>query len=91
MTPPVGVRPLLRAVARRPDLWAVAMWTALRLAGPGWWRRWPPVPWPDPSYWRFRMTTAYGGSGDAAPDPVDVVEFLEWCRGRWRQQRRALR
>lgn len=70
------------AVLRRPDLWRVAVVMAVRLVPPGWWRRWPPLPVPDAAYWRFRMTTAYGGSGDAVPDTRDVVEYLEWCRGR---------
>jgi hypothetical protein len=68
------------ALAGRPDLWPVAAVTAVRLAPERWWRRWPPLPVPDASYWRFRMTTAYGGSGDAVPAGKDVVEYLEWCR-----------
>ena len=68
------------AVAGRPDLWAVAVVTAARLTPEGWWRRWPPLPVPDAAYWRFRMTTAYGGSGDAVPGGRDVLEYLEWCR-----------
>jgi len=33
------------------------------------------------------METAYGGSGDAAPDEDDVVSFLQWSRSlrRWRR------
>ncbi len=68
------------ALAWRPDLWPVAVVMAVRLAPERWWRRWPPLPVPDASYWRFRMTTAYGGSGDAVPPGKDVVEYLEWCR-----------
>ena len=51
----------------------------LVLAAPGWWRHWPPVPAPDPAYFRFRLQTAYG---DAAhePDARDVVTYLNWCR-----------
>jgi hypothetical protein len=86
-----GVRGAARALASRPDLWGAALGAAVRLAPTGWWRRWPPDPLPDRSYWRFRMTTAYGGSGDAAPDPRDVIEFLEWCRGQWHRPRRVLR
>jgi hypothetical protein len=37
------------------------------------------------------METAYGGEGDADPDPDDVREFLQWCRGRCPRQVRALR
>lgn len=77
-----ALRHAVRAVAVRPTLWPIALCTVLRLAKPGWWRRWPPLPYPDGAYWRFRMTTAYGGEGDTAPDPADVVEFLWWCRER---------
>lgn len=82
---------VVRAVAGRPDLWPVAAIVARRLAPRRWWRRWPPLPLPDGSYWRFRMTTAYGGEGEAGADPVDVVEYLEWCRTRRHQERRSLR
>ncbi|MGH8982087.1 MAG: hypothetical protein ACRDWE_13900 [Acidimicrobiales bacterium] len=70
----------VRAVGPRPDLWRVALSVAWRLAPRRWWRRWPPLPVPDARYWRFRMTTAYGGDGDTAPRATDVVEYLEWCR-----------
>ena len=70
---------VVRAVALRPWLWSTALAEAVRLAPPGWWRRWPPLPRPDPSLWRFRMETAYGGSGAAVPETADVVSFLEWC------------
>jgi hypothetical protein len=67
------------AVAARPDLWLVAVRQLLRLAVPGWWRRWPPLPVPDPSYLAFRLQTAYGDTG-RAPEPADVVTYLHWCR-----------
>ena len=67
------------AVARRPDLWTTAMRQVVRLAPDGWWRRWPPLPLPDPEWLRFRSKTAYG-DGDRPPDPHDVVAWLEWCR-----------
>jgi hypothetical protein len=82
----VGVRLPLRwwasvlvALLRRPSLWATAAATARRLAAPGWWRRWPPVPAPAPGYTRFRLVTAYG-EPPQAPPPADVVAYLEWCR-----------
>jgi len=76
------------AVAVRPWLWPVAVAQVLRLARPGWWRRWPPLPLPDEPLWRFRMETAYGGSGDAAPDASDVYSFLHWSRDmrHWRRR-----
>ena len=67
------------AVARRPHLWPAAVRQGWRLAVPGWWRRWPPRPRPDPAYLRFRLQTAYGDPA-ARPDPADVVGYLEWCR-----------
>ena len=67
------------AVAVRPRLWGVAVVQAFRLAAPGWWRRWPPLPRPDPDYLRFRLQTAYG-TREGGPDPADVVAYLEWCR-----------
>ena len=53
---------------------------ALRLARPGWWRRPPFLPLPDPAYLRFRMETAYGGAGDQPPRSADLVTYLRWCR-----------
>lgn len=67
------------AVARRPWLWATALTQLFVLAAPGWWRRWPPVPAPDPGYLRFRLVTQYGRA-DADPDVPDVLEYLRWCR-----------
>jgi hypothetical protein len=76
------------ALVRRPWLWPAALAEALRLARPGWWRRWPLLPVPDEALWRFRMETAYGGSGEAVPDSADVVSFISWCStmGRWRRK-----
>ena len=68
------------AVVRRPSLWAVALRQALVLARPGWWRRRPHLPLPDPAYLRFRLQTAYGGDGTGAPTADDVVAYLHWCR-----------
>lgn len=67
------------AIALRPWLWPVAMAQAVRLAPTGWWRRWPPVPLPDPAYLRFRLQTAYGDP-DRPPSVDDVVAYLHWCR-----------
>lgn len=83
---PAGPRPAaparfwLRAaglVVVRPNLWGAALRQAARLARPGWWRRAPFVPRPDPGYLRFRFETAYGGG---EPDPADVLDYLRWCR-----------
>jgi hypothetical protein len=69
------------AVARHPSLWPTAARQALVLAAPGWWRRRPFLPLPTPEYMRFRLQTAYGGEGDGAPEPSDLVTYLHWCRG----------
>jgi len=76
------------ALALRPWLWPAAVAECARLAPPRWWRRWPPLPVPDEALWRFRMETAYGGSGEAVPDAADVVSFISWCStmGRWRRR-----
>jgi hypothetical protein len=87
-------RTVLRAVLARPGLWWVACQTLRRLAPSHWWKRWPFLPLPDPSYWDFRLATAYGGetsggvpgkvTASAAttrgPSSDDVVAFLNWCR-----------
>ena len=85
--PPSAVLAVVRALAGRPWLWPAAAAEALRLARPGWWRQWPPLPVPDAALWRFRMETAYGGAGDAVPAASDVVSFVGWC-GAMRQWRR---
>ena len=67
------------AVLRRPRLWPTAMVQAGRLAAPGWWRRRPFLPLPDPAYLRFRLQTMYGDPAHE-PEPDDLVVYLEWCR-----------
>jgi hypothetical protein len=68
------------ALARRPDLWVEAVRAAFRLAGRNWWRRWPPLPTPDPAYLRWREQTAYGDAGASGGRAEDLVSFLEFCR-----------
>lgn len=65
------------ALLREPGLWPTALAQAIRVARPGWWRRRPFLPLPDPDYLRFRLQTAYG---HGEPDPGDVVSYLRWCR-----------
>ena len=67
------------AVLSRPGLWVTAVRQVLRLARPGWWRRWPLLPVPDPQYLRFRLQTQYGDP-DREPEADDVVAYLHWCR-----------
>jgi len=71
---------LLGAVLVRPGLWVTGLTVLFRLARPGWWRRWPPVPRADPSYWQFRMETVYGGDGSGRPPTADALAYLRWCR-----------
>lgn len=68
------------AVLAHPTLWATALRQARRLAAPGWWHRAPFLPLPAPAYLRFRLETAYGGSGDQPPSPDDLLTYLRWCR-----------
>jgi hypothetical protein len=68
---------VVRAVVVRPRLWPTALRQAHRLAAPGWWRRPPFLPLPDPDYLAFRLETQYGSAPQA---PEDVVAYLEWCR-----------
>lgn len=68
------------AVAHHPSLWPTAVRQALVLAQPGWWHRAPFLPLPAPDYLRFRLETAYGGSGDRPIEPHDLVAYLRWCK-----------
>ena len=77
---PVWVARAFLAVLFRPGLWAIAVVQLLRLAAPGWWRRWPPIPLPDPAYLRFRLQTQYGDA-NREPEPADLLTYLHWCKG----------
>ena len=79
------LRRVTASLARRPDLWPTAAGQVRRLARPGWWRQWPPLPLPDRAWLRFRLQTAYGDP-DHEPPPEDVLAWLEWCR-QWRSLR----
>jgi len=79
--------PAVRALAARPSLWGTALRQAGRLARPRWWRRPPFLPLPDPEYLAFRLETQYGAAGHA-PEPADLVTYLEWCRDQDRDIRR---
>ena len=35
---------------------------------------------PDARYWRFRLETAYGGTGGQAPSSQDLHEVLAWAQ-----------
>ncbi len=79
--PRLEVGRLAWALARRPGLWATAATSLLALAPRGWWRRWPPLPRPDPGWLGFRLECATGHA-DATVEVRDLVAWLEWCKGR---------
>lgn len=78
------------AVLVRPRLWGTALRQAGRLAPPGWWKRAPFLPVPDPDYLAFRMETQYGSAAHA-PEAADLVAYLEWCRAMERERRGVTR
>ena len=69
----------VRVAVRHPSL----AWEAIRLAAataaPGWFRKAPFVPRPEPGYLDWRMLTAYGRP-DSTPTEREVEEFLRWRR-----------
>ena len=65
------------AVVRHPSLWVVGIVSMRRLAAPGWWRRWPPVPAPPPEYLQFRAVTNTGT--EDLPTPAETLRFLKWA------------
>ena len=67
-------------------LWPAAVRALVLHAPDRWWSRWPFLPVPDRAWLRFRLQTAYGDP-DRAPEPADVVTWLEWSRG-WRARAR---
>ena len=73
---------VITAVARRPRLWPAGARAYVAHVPDGWYRRVPFLPVPDRAWIRFRLQTAYGDP-DRAPEPDDVVMWLEWSRG-WR-------
>jgi hypothetical protein len=74
-----GLVETLAALARQPWLWPTAVRQAHALAPPGWWRRRPFLPVPDPAYVAFRLQTMYGDPGHQ-PASEDVLAYLRWCR-----------
>jgi hypothetical protein len=85
MSPFRTVLATVRVLLPRPGLWPTAIRQAARFAPDQWWRRAPFLPVPDRALLEFRGTTQYGDP-DRAPEPADVVAWLEWCRA---EQRRA--
>jgi hypothetical protein len=72
---------VVRAVLPRPALWWPATAALTRMARRGWWRRRPFLPVPGEAYWRFRLVTALGGTGEGqSMSTSDVVAYLRWCQ-----------
>jgi hypothetical protein len=72
-------RAVLKSVLRRPSLLPVAVRVGLGLVPRRWWRRWPPLPFPDRRWIAFRLETAYGDP-HARPSTADVSDYLVWVR-----------
>jgi len=70
---------MARVVLANPRLLPALLGLAWVMRPDGWYRRWPFVPLPDPSYLKWRMETAYGSS-DAVPPLSDVAHYLAWSR-----------
>src|SRR5207248_11135759 len=66
------------AVLGRPGLWPTAVGQAVRLARPGWWRRPPFLPVPDPDYVTVRLEADHGPH--RTPAGGGLVAYLNWCR-----------
>ena len=67
------------AVLVRPWLWVTALRQLVALAPTAWWRRWPPLPLPDPDYLRCRRVTQYGDA-TRSPELADLLGYLRWCK-----------
>lgn len=75
----------LKVVVRHPGLAGEAIRLAGATAAPGWFRRVPFLPRPEPTYRDWRLSTAYGRC-DQNPTPKEMEEFLRW-RKRLRRSR----
>ena len=75
---------MIRTLLRHPVLLIEAVRAAAATAPPGWWRRFPFVPKPEPAYMRWRLQTAYGTS-ETQVTPRDLLAYLEWRRRTRRQ------
>jgi hypothetical protein len=73
----LAARLALRAV-RRPRLGIDLIRVAWRFRSRDWYRRFPFIPFPDPTYLRWRMYTAYGDY-NAVPSAGDVERYARWA------------
>ncbi|GAC1412616.1 MAG: hypothetical protein PVSMB1_11110 [Gemmatimonadaceae bacterium] len=67
----------MRAV-RRPPLALNLIRVAWRFRSNAWYRQFPFLPLPDPTYLRWRMYTAYGDY-NAVPSVTDVERYARWA------------
>lgn len=70
----LGIRAL-----RRPGLAADLLRVSWRFRSNRWYRQFPFLPLPDPTYLRWRMYTAYGDY-NAMPSVTDVERYARWSR-----------
>ncbi len=73
----LALRLALRAI-RRPRLAVDLMRITWSFRSSSWYRRFPFLPLPDPTYLRWRMYTAYGDY-DAVPSVTDVERYARWA------------
>jgi hypothetical protein len=67
----------LRAI-RRPRLALDLIRVTWHFRSTDWFRRFPFLPLPDPTYLRWRMYTAYGDY-NAVPSATDVERYARWA------------
>ncbi len=67
----------LRGIVR-PGTGFALLQVAWRFRSRGWYRRFPFLPVPDPTYVRWRMYTAYGAH-DAVPGVREAERYALWA------------
>ena len=72
----LALRLTTRAIGR-PRLAIDLIRVSWRFRSNDWYRRFPFLPLPDPTYLRWRMYTAYGDY-DAVPPARDVERYARW-------------
>ena len=75
--PRLAIALVARSLANPPTAVALVR-VSWRFRRRDWYRRFPFLPLPDPTYMRWRMHTAYGRD-DAVPAAADVVRFARWA------------
>jgi hypothetical protein len=68
---------LTARTTRRPILALDLIRVSWRFRSNDWYRTFPFLPLPDPTYLRWRMYTAYGDY-DAVPSASDVERYARW-------------